>query len=622
MANYKSTREQDEDPVLVSWTDINYQVRISDPNAKPRGILGRLRGGPYASKPVLENVSGYAEPGEILFIMGATGAGKTSLLNVLAQRTKVNTGDELTGELLLDGTPYNRKSHQKLIGYVMQDDAIFHQFTPRECLDFAVRMKFRFNTKAQYAKKVDELLSTLHLHKCADTLVGDPLKRGISGGERKRTSVGIELVSGPRVLFLDEPTSGLDSINAENVLRCLRKIARSFNTTIITTIHQPNTICFNLSDRLTLLQDGRTVYQGRTCDAVSYYSSLGFTCPQTSNPADFFMQLLNTNPCENFLKVPHGESVISSLTLSYEASIAPTIYRRQATIIPDRRQEFTSNQALEDLELVTIWSRWWAMCVRETRLYLRSPKTFWLLLVGKDLVLLLLYSLYYDMGTGVERVMNLNGFYFFVVICEFFTTILFVSETLPVERPIFLRETGSGMYSPLEYVNIKFIATLPLFTFATLHWNIILFWIVDIDHSIENFWWFISTIYVLTFVSISMGTMIGCITKDVETTMLSIPMVSLPLVTFGGYYSNINNMTWALRWLAYCSPIRYAFEAVMVSEYNNSNLELFFDPLEELSFTGPPWKWILVLVGMAIFLRFATMYFIGRGVASERPKGI
>eukprot|EP00357_Protocruzia_adherens_P036919 CAMPEP_0115030950 /NCGR_PEP_ID=MMETSP0216-20121206/38195_1 /TAXON_ID=223996 /ORGANISM="Protocruzia adherens, Strain Boccale" /LENGTH=372 /DNA_ID=CAMNT_0002408411 /DNA_START=23 /DNA_END=1138 /DNA_ORIENTATION=+ len=348
-----------ETPILVSWREVDYQVRISDPTAKSKGILGHLSGGPYAYKSILDNVSGYAAPGEILFIMGASGAGKTSLLNVLAQRTKLNKGDELTGELLLNGTPYSHKSHQKLIGYVMQDDAVFYQLTPRECLDFAVRMKFRFNTKAQYDAKVDELLSTLHLQKCADTRVGDSFKRGISGGERKRTSVGIELVSEPRVLYLDEPTSGLDSINAENVLRCLRKIAKSFNTTIVTTIHQPNTTCFNLSDRLMLLQGGRTVYQGPTCDAVGYFSSQGFSCPQTSNPADYFMQLLNAKACQKILNLPNGEAVISSLATNYQTTLAPTVSQAETTLLPttktSHQHQTTSNQRSDGSDPVTVW---------------------------------------------------------------------------------------------------------------------------------------------------------------------------------------------------------------------------------------------------------------------------
>mmetsp|Transcript_23821 Transcript_23821/g.27001 ORF Transcript_23821/g.27001 Transcript_23821/m.27001 type:complete len:634 (-) Transcript_23821:84-1985(-) len=589
--------QDDQDCVFVSWRDIEYKVNISDPDVRNASISDRLTGKNRVDKTIIDNVSGHAAPGEVLFLMGPSGAGKTSLLNILGQRMNVRERDSLTGELLLNGMPYKHKLHHQLIGYVMQDDAIFAQLTPRESLEFITRLKYSFATKAEYDEKVNELIFTLRLQKCADTRVGDALQRGISGGERKRTCIALELVSQPRVLYLDEPTSGLDSINAENVLRCLRRIARKFNTTIITTIHQPNSSCYNLSDRLILLQHGRSIYQGPTQDAVSYFSSLGHTCPQTSNPADYFMLLLN----------PHKPSSWPQQTTTHH------------TTIPNH-QKISPNSPVKPPKTVSTLSRLTALCKREIKLFIRNPKTLGVLLIGKDVQIFIIWAVYKDLGTGMVRIMNINGFYFYLIALEFMCYLPAVAETLPVERPVFMREAASGVFSPVEYVWIKLFATLPLTTFITLHFNIIVFWIVDINHTMENFGWFLLTVYVLSFVSMSMGMVIGSIAKDVGTTMFLIPLVALPLVSFEGYFANLNSINWGFRWLAYCSPLRYAFEAVLVSEYTSGDPSFPIDPLEALSFSGPSWKWILVLVAITIGFCFLAMFFVMRRVAEQHPK--
>jgi ABC-type multidrug transport system ATPase subunit len=211
---------------------------------------------------VLTNCSGYALPGQTLYIMGASGAGKTSLMNAVSDRIAVSRGTSLTGERLInDNLPLTSKLFGSCAVYVMQDDVLFHAFTVKEALTFAARLKLNIPIVEQ-DQRITNLIHRLGLDKCQNTVIGNDLQKTISGGERKRTSIGVELITDPSVILLEEPTSGLDSFMAKSVCKLLQDLAHNEGKTIIATIHQPPSQAFMYFDRLLLMCDGYTVYQG------------------------------------------------------------------------------------------------------------------------------------------------------------------------------------------------------------------------------------------------------------------------------------------------------------------------------------------------------------------------
>ena len=165
--------------------------------------------------------------------------------------------------------------------------------TVRECLEFAAKLKFK-GTFEEKMQRVDEIVKELRLNKCQNTKIGGPLVKGVSGGERKRCSIGVELITDPNLIFLDEPTTGLDSFTATSVCETLRDLANS-GRTIISTIHQPNSDIFENFDRLMLLAQGKVIYFNEARFSVDYFASLGpqFKCPELSNPADHFMTIMS-----------------------------------------------------------------------------------------------------------------------------------------------------------------------------------------------------------------------------------------------------------------------------------------------------------------------------------------
>ena len=225
--------------------------------------------------------------------MGASGAGKTSLLNILSDRISVKPGEKLTGKMYLNDTvECDKDNFGSVSGYVMQDDILYMHFTPKEALTFAANLKLGHLTQDEREKRVNMLIHELGLEGAQNTLIGNTRQKFISGGERKRTAIGVELITDPSLILLDEPTSGLDSFKALTIVKLLKKLSRQ-GKTIISTIHQPSSEAFMNFDRLLLMADGHCIYQGEAKKSARYFRKLAFKIPQFSNPADSYMKILS-----------------------------------------------------------------------------------------------------------------------------------------------------------------------------------------------------------------------------------------------------------------------------------------------------------------------------------------
>jgi ABC-type multidrug transport system ATPase subunit len=187
-------------------------------------------------KPILSNISGFVEPGQLLAIMGPSGAGKSSLLDILSRKHKRGV---TSGQVFLNGSIPSRRQFKKMTGFVDQDDSLMGTLTVRETLTYAALMRLPRSMPLKLKKKrVEDVMNELGITRIADSLIGIPGQRGISGGEKRRVSIGKELVTSPSLLFLDEPTSGLDSYNAGVVMESLQRLAKDGKRAIVVTIHQ------------------------------------------------------------------------------------------------------------------------------------------------------------------------------------------------------------------------------------------------------------------------------------------------------------------------------------------------------------------------------------------------
>jgi len=265
-----ASRQNSELALEVKWSDIT--IKFGD-----RKLLHRVSGSVH---------------GKFLAIMGGSGSGKTTLLNYLARRMQRQTKKE-EGVSQLNGAEYSRSTLKQVAGYVVQDDLLFGNLTVEETLMYSAKLRLPSDVSQEEKRaRVEDAMQKLGLLHCRNTIIGDELKRGVSGGERKRVCVAIELLMRPNVLMLDEPTSGLDSASALSLCQTLKELASSGSCTVICTIHQPQTKIFALFDELIILNKGHVLYQGPADDVIAHYTGAGFPCPPYTNPADHILDVV------------------------------------------------------------------------------------------------------------------------------------------------------------------------------------------------------------------------------------------------------------------------------------------------------------------------------------------
>ncbi|PGH13868.1 hypothetical protein AJ80_06137 [Polytolypa hystricis UAMH7299] len=242
-------------------------------------------------KQILSGIHGTAQPGQVMAIMGASGAGKTTFLDILARKNKRGVTH---GDFYVNGEKISDQEYRNVIGFVDQEDTMLPTLTVHETIltSALLRLPRDMSTaaKEQRAFEVERQLGIYHIK---DQLIGseEGKGRGISGGEKRRVGIACELVTSPSVLFLDEPTSGLDAFNAFNVIECLVTLAKTYNRTVIFTIHQPRSNIVALFDQLILLANGKTVYSGPFVSCQPYFDNIGYSCPPGFNIADYLVDL-------------------------------------------------------------------------------------------------------------------------------------------------------------------------------------------------------------------------------------------------------------------------------------------------------------------------------------------
>ncbi len=242
-------------------------------------------------KQILSGVQGIALPGQLMAIMGASGAGKSTFLDILARKNKRGV---VEGNFYVNGEKVDDNEYRSVVGFVDQEDTMLPTLTVHETIMTSALLRLprdmNISIKEQRVYEVEKQLGILAIK---DQLIGseEGNGRGISGGEKRRVGIACELVTSPSILFLDEPTSGLDAFNAFNVVECLVTLAKNYNRTVIFTIHQPRSNIVALFDHLVLLAKGRTVYSGPYSSCQSYFDNIGYSCPPGFNIADYLVDL-------------------------------------------------------------------------------------------------------------------------------------------------------------------------------------------------------------------------------------------------------------------------------------------------------------------------------------------
>ncbi|KAJ8532388.1 hypothetical protein K7X08_012311 [Anisodus acutangulus] len=485
-------------------------------------------------------------------MLGPSGSGKTTLLTGLGGRLS----GRLAGSITYNGKPFTN-AMKRYTGFVTQDDVLYPHLTVTETLVFTALL--RLPKTLSHKEKVvhaEAVISQLGLTKCKDSIIGGPLLRGVSGGERKRVSIGQEMLINPSLLFLDEPTSGLDSTTAQKIVSTLWELGKG-GRTIVMTIHQPSSRLFYMFHKVLLLSEGNPLYFGRGEDAMPYFSSIGFSPNVAMNPSDFLLDLANgvlDDPKEDQALIK--QTLVTAFKTNLLDSVKEELQKVDDSQVHEKLQKGKFNQ----------WSNtWWQQFSVLFRRGMKERKheSFSGLKIGQVLVVAVLCALLWWQSS--DDIQDQIGLLFFYSSFWGFYPLFQAIFTFPQERMMLEKERSSGMYRLSSYFMSSTIGDLPMELVLPTIFVIITYWTTGLKPFATNFFSTLFTLLYGVLVTQGLGLALGAfVTNQRSATILgSVIMLSFTLV--GGYY--IRHVPSFVAWIKYVSITQYTYKLLIVSQF-------------------------------------------------------
>ncbi|KAL5803805.1 hypothetical protein ACOSQ3_030605 [Xanthoceras sorbifolium] len=577
----EDTLERSKDrplPIFLRFEDVEFKVKSSQASTMNpvKAVVSKVASQLNLDKDykqILKGITGSIGPGEILALMGPSGSGKTTLLKIIGGRLT----DDVKGKITYNDIPYNTALKRR-IGFVTQDDVLLPQLTVEETLVFAafLRLPGNMNRQQKYAR-VEMIIKELGLERCRHTRIGGGFVKGISGGERKRASIGYEILVDPSLLLLDEPTSGLDSTSASKLLQILQRVAKA-GRTVITTIHQPSSRMFHMFDKLLLISEGYPVYYGKARESMEYFSSLRFIPEIAMNPAEFLIDLATGQV--NDISVPEGllasqgapdsdRAVIKYLQLKYKTQLEPK----------EKEENHLNTMTPEDLQLaiqvkkdwtLSWWEQFTIVCRRTFKERCRDYFDK-LRLVQALGIAVLLGLLWWKSQTGTEaQLRDQVGLIFYICIFWTSSSIFGAVYVFPFEKIYLVKERKADMYRLSVYYACSTLCDMVAHVFYPTIFMVIVYFMADFKRTVPCFFLTLFSILLIAVTSQGAGELFGAAVLSIKRAGMIASLVLMLFLLTGGYY--VQHIPKFMQWLKYSSFMYYGFRLLLKVQYSGDQL--------------------------------------------------
>lgn len=523
-------------------------------------------------KNVLDNICGRFPPNQLIAIMGPSGAGKSSLLDVLSGYR--STG--VTGKILTNGHTRNLNAFRRISCYIQQDDRLQPLLTVREAMDSAADFKLGHRvSKEERRKKIETVMSLLGLDEHENTRSSQ-----LSGGQKKRLSIALELINNPRVMFLDEPTTGLDSQSCSQCIKLLKTISQE-GRTIICTIHQPSASLFQMFDQVYLLSGGSCLYQGATRQIVDYLSFINLPCPKYHNPADYVIELASGEYGADKIQsmVQHSEN--GKATQWFDKSFVDRVNQKNGDTInnnvkhsENKKKLKSSNKARtsscsthpEILQDTSYYNQLAVLISRGILKIKRDSTLTHLRITVNIFVAIMLGVLFYKSGDEASTILTNYNLLFSILIHHVMTSMMLNVLTFPMEMSILIKEHFNRWYSLKAYYVSVNLLDIPVAGFSCLLFTAIVYPLTGQPMEWIRFIMFNFTSLLVVFIAQSVGYMVGAVFNVVNGTFVG-PVLVVPMMMFSGFGVTIKDIPTYLQWGADLSYLRYGLEGYIAAIY-------------------------------------------------------
>ncbi|XP_065866240.1 ABC transporter G family member 29-like [Euphorbia lathyris] len=566
-------------PLAMSFDNVDYYVDMPT-EMKNQGVAeSRLQ--------LLRGVTGTFRPGVLTALMGVSGAGKTTLMDVLAGR---KTGGYIEGDIRISGFPKKQETFARISGYCEQTDIHSPQVTVKESLMYSAFLRLPIEvSKEEKMSFVDEVMQLVELDNIKDGIVGLPGVTGLSTEQRKRLTIAVELVANPSIIFMDEPTSGLDARAAAIVMRTVRNTVDT-GRTVVCTIHQPSIDIFEAFDELLLMKrGGQVIYLGplgrNSHKIIEYFEAISGVAKikEKYNPATWMLEVSSV-AAESQLGIDFAEYYKSS-----------SLYERNKALVKELSMPppgasdlyFTSkySQSTWGQFKSCLWKQWWT--------YWRSPDYNLVRFFFTLIAALIVGTIFWKIGTRRETANDLT-----VIIGAMYAAVFFigvnncstVQPLVTIERSVFYRERAAGMYSALPYALAQVICELPYVLVQTTYYTLIVYAMVGFEWTAAKFFWF----YYISFFSFLYFTYYGMMTASLS------PNLQVAAIFAAAFYALFNLFSgffiprpkipkWWV-WYYWICPVAWTVYGLIVSQYRDIDDTIRAPGLEP----DPSIKWYIM----------------------------
>uniref|UniRef100_A0A671LHY8 ATP-binding cassette, sub-family G (WHITE), member 8 n=1 Tax=Sinocyclocheilus anshuiensis TaxID=1608454 RepID=A0A671LHY8_9TELE len=550
---------------------------------------------------VIKDLNLCVHSGQMLAVIGSSGCGKTSLLDIITCRDEGGTVN--SGEILINGKPFTRSLVKKCIAHVRQDDRLLPHLTVRETLAFVAKLRLPAHfTQEQrdqrVTSRVDDVIAELRLRQCAHRRVGNDYVRGVSGGERRRVCIAVQLLWNPGILILDEPTSGLDSFTAHNWVITLYRLARG-NRLVLLSVHQPRSDIFQLFDLVVLLSSGSAVYCVDLISIDRRSPEKEAQCLEKARMlADQFVEKVKNT--EDFMRKSED---CGSPALDKESVITVS---KQKDCLPGKLQQFTiliKRQVFNDYrDLVTL-------VVHGLEALLMS------LLIG---------FLYFGAGDEGLSIQDTVALLYMIGALTPFAVVLDVIAKCHSERAMLYHELEDGMYSVTSYFFAKVLGELPEHCALTLVYGVPIYWLAGLNSAPERFLLNFLLVWLMVYCSRCMALFVAAVLPTLQTSSFMGNALFTVFYLTAGFVISLENMWLVASWFSYISFMRWGFEGMLQVQFRGTripitigNITVEFDGIKVVEMMKmnqyPLYSCYLVLITVAfvfILLYYLSLKFI------------
>lgn len=513
------------------------------------------------TKEILHSVSAEMPAGSLTAIIGGSGSGKTTMLNTLAERMasgRLSTGGKITFNDM-EGVESIRSA------YVMQQDVLLPTLTVRETLQYSADLRLPPETTQEERRKVvEDVILQLGLKECANTRIGNHQHKGCSGGEKRRTSIGVQLLSNPSVLFLDEPTTGLDATSAFQLVRTLKSLASS-GRTIITTIHQPRSEIWGMFDRLVILTRGSPVYSGKAADCISWFNCNGFELPPFVNPAEFLIDIAAVDNRSPELEAASLERV-ERLKKAWLDESARLYYSSGEKVIVESTPKITTKRQ------GTIHSPF----IRQTRVLtsrtflttLRDPMGMTGSLLEAVAMGVLTGWVFFGLSRTQSGIRSREGALYNASALQGYLILMFETYRLTIDIQLFDRENNENVVDVLPFLLSRriarfFMEDLPV----PLIYASLFYWMAGFRAEASTYLVFFSVIFINQYIAVTFAATCVAASRSFAGASL-IANLGYTVQSFAcGYFIQANSIPVYVRWLKWTAYCFYGFGALCANEF-------------------------------------------------------